>query len=752
MSSVETLPSAERRESGTLGSAIARRQFAGLAAVALLPIATLALVGPETWHPAWAPYAVSAALAAVGALALSVHLARRIVEPLGALIAATNRVARRDFAARVRAAPGDELGDLAMRFNEMAGRLGLRFATLEALAQIDEIILNKLDVEAVARIALTCVRQIAGADFTLLGLYEAGNGDTMRTLALRRASDRLYRNRITLDATLRARIPASPSARWTSDPPLPPDFFATPSADREQPAFNSRPIARGGRAWGMLVLGQSRPRRFSAEQSELLQKVTERLAIAFVTAERDRRLHLLAHRDPLTGLPNRHALLELLDQEISRAKRQDSRVAVLFLDLDRFKQANDTLGHAVGDALLTQAARRIRDSVRGEDVVARLGGDEFTVVLGNLAVSAGASQVARQLIKSLSAPFEVDGHTIYVGASVGIAVFPDDGADGADLLKKADTAMYRAKENGRSRLVYFEEQMNRDALHRAALDRELRRALRDGEFVLYYQPVLSMRTGRLCSVEALLRWHHPEHGVILPANFIPFAEENNLIDAIGIWVLRQACQQYRRWHESMTPIPKISVNVSFRQLRRSSFVRNVLALLDANHVPPGALEIEVTETVFVEGGAAAMDALTVLARAGVQIAIDDFGSGYSSFGYLRTLPAGVLKLDRSFIIGVPQAPEATSIVAAMISVAHTLRKEVVAEGVDSPAQIDCLRGLGCDKVQGYFFCPPVPATEVAIYARHVERRKPAPLGSATPQAAPADAERAQRPALHIVAA
>jgi diguanylate cyclase (GGDEF)-like protein len=688
-----------------------------LAVLAWLPPAALAMLAPYWWPGAEGMGLVAGA----AALLLAVDQVRRTIDRQRALLAAMRRVADRDFSARVRDSGDDELAELAATFNQMTSRLGLKFATIDALSQIDQIILSKFEVDAVARLALTTARQIVGCDFVLLGLFEPGAGDGMRTFALRgNGDDSLFRHKFVLDPKMRALAAAAPSETWSENVPLPDTYFARPSAGVPRAAvFNVRPIARAGRTWGVLVLGNGRPLRLRTEQTDLLSGITDRLAVAFSTGERDRRLHLLAHRDPLTGLPNRNALLELLSQEIARAQRTHSRVAVLFLDLDRFKQTNDTLGHAVGDALLREAAVRIRNSVRGGDSVARHGGDEFTIVLGNLTSTSAASQVARQLIKALSMPFEIEGHTVYVGASVGIAVYPDDGADGADLLKKADTAMYRAKENGRSRLVYFEEEMNRVALQRHALYGDLRRALENQEFVLHYQPQIDLRTGQVCSVEALVRWHHPKHGLIKPAAFIPFAEENGLIEAIGTWVLSEACQQHARWRANGTPIPRISVNVSNLQLRRSNFIDTVKRLLRATQMPRGGLEIEVTESLIVEGGSSAIESMTTLADLGVLIAIDDFGVGYSSFGYLRTLPAQVLKLDRSFVIGIPQAPDATSITAAMITVAHTLRKEVVAEGVDSAAQLACLRRQGCDRVQGHLFCEAVPADQCAAFVHSI---------------------------------
>jgi EAL domain-containing protein (putative c-di-GMP-specific phosphodiesterase class I) len=316
-----------------------------------------------------------------------------------------------------------------------------------------------------------------------------------------------------------------------------------------------------------------------------------------------------------------------------------------------------------------------------------------------------------------------------VGASVGIAMYPEYADGGSDLLKKADTAMYRAKELGRGRFAFFEERMNADLKRRATLDRELRSALENGEFVLRFQPQIDLSNGQLCCAEALIRWQHPVHGLLGPIDFIPIAEDCGLIDTIGAWVLKEACAQMVRWRTEGVPIPRVSVNVSNRQLRRADFVRAVDYILVSTGLPPDCLEIEVTESLFLEGGKAAVDTLRSLENAGVVVAIDDFGTGYSSFSYLRTLPASVLKLDKSFIADVVTDKDAGTIAAAIVNMAHTLRKQVVAEGVETEEQLAFLRQLGCEKVQGFLFSRPLPALRIAEFARKRQAEVGAPLPS-----------------------
>jgi EAL domain-containing protein (putative c-di-GMP-specific phosphodiesterase class I) len=306
---------------------------------------------------------------------------------------------------------------------------------------------------------------------------------------------------------------------------------------------------------------------------------------------------------------------------------------------------------------------------------------------------------------------------VFVGASVGIAVFPEDGADPSDLLRKADTAMYRAKAEGRNRLAYFKEHMGVEAQRRAALDGDLRQALKHGEFVLHFQPLVELRTGRVAAVEALLRWRHPKQGLLAPDVFVPFAEESGLIDPIGTWVLKEACLQHQRWRNEGVPIPRVAVNVSIGQMRRSHFVHSVESALTLADMPRDSLEIEVTESTLLQGDRAANDAMHSLSTAGVLFAIDDFGTGYSSFSNLTAVPAGVLKLDRSFIVGAARGNERGAIVNAMINMAHALRKEVVAEGVETEDQLALLASLGCDMVQGFLLCKPLPPDQIARFSR-----------------------------------
>jgi diguanylate cyclase (GGDEF)-like protein len=657
-----------------------------------------------------------AVLALLTALAAGAVLFGRVVTPIDRLLRATRRIEQGDFAIALDGDRFDELGELGVAFNRMAGRLDLQFGTMKALSQIDRAIMKSLDLGDVAKNSLRSVRRITAADIVSVGLLEPEHADTMGVYIVRGdESTRAARGYMNCPPDVAQQLTDLPDGDWSEVGDLPREYLALLKPGNRRACW-VQAIRRDDRFRGVIVLAHDQPRPLSEDRRALLRGVADRLAVALAGAERERRLHMMAHEDNLTGLPNRHSLLGLLEKELARARREQQRIGVLFLDLDRFKQTNDTLGHAAGDLLLKQAARRIKENLREADTVGRHGGDEFTVLLGNLGAARDAGHVARELIKALSKPFDIDGHTVYVGASVGIALYPEDGSDGADLLKKADTAMYRAKEHGRNRFAYYEEKMNAEVTRRATLDRELRQGFERGEFVLHYQPQIDLRSGLVCAAEALIRWQHPERGLLYPNAFIAFAEECGLIDAIGSWVLREACLQHGRWRAAGVPIPRVAVNISNRQLRRSKFVQAVDFTMVATKMPPDCLEIEVTESLFLDGGKAAIDALKALEAAGAHVAIDDFGTGYSSFGYLKTLPASIIKLDRSFITDVATDRDSAAIAAAIVKMAHMLRKEVVAEGVETFGQLDYLRQLDCEKVQGYLFSRPLRPDDAAEFA------------------------------------
>ena len=433
----------------------------------------------------------------------------------------------------------------------------------------------------------------------------------------------------------------------------------------------------------------------------------------------EEQLRHMALHDVLTGLPNRRLLAENLEGALARAQRHGHRLALLFLDLDRFKLVNDTLGHAAGDELLGEVARRLRAAVRQEDLIARLGGDEFTVVLEELQHPDNAAHLARKLIEAVARPMQLCGRELTPSTSVGIAIYPDDARSAADLSKAADAAMYRAKQRGRHTFEFYTPDITAEAMERLAIENDLRRALARGELLLYFQPQVDLRSGRILGFEALLRWNHPERGLLLPDQFIPIAEECGLIHALGGWAIDAACAQARRWADAGLNPQRIAVNVSGSQLLHKHLVETVRAAMAEHRFTPGELdlELEITESVLQSASRSA-PVLRQLRELGVRIAIDDFGTGYSSLGVLKHMPIDTLKIDRVFIRNAPDDGDAQAIAKAMIVMAHGLGLHVVAEGVETPAQCRFLLEQGCDEVQGHLYSPPLPGDEVpALMAR-----------------------------------
>jgi diguanylate cyclase (GGDEF)-like protein/PAS domain S-box-containing protein len=436
----------------------------------------------------------------------------------------------------------------------------------------------------------------------------------------------------------------------------------------------------------------------------MLTDVTER--------KRDEQmLYFLANHDQLTALPNRNLFSEHLSMAIAQAARSGEKVAALFIDLDRFKNVNDTLGHQIGDALLQQVARRFRGCLRESDLVARLGGDEYTVMMRPVRDLQEVAACAQKLINVLSAPFEVNGHELFITGSIGISIYPDDAPDASTLLKNADIAMYRSKEQGKNTYQFFSNEATAATFEHLMLETSLRRALEREEFVLHFQPIVDLRHGRITGVEALVRWQHPDLGTVAPARFIPLAEETGLIIPIGQWVLEQACREVRALHESGFADLRVAVNLSPKQFRQRDLARNIARVLDQQRLDPDCLELEVTESVM-ENADSAIRTLHDLKAMGVHLSIDDFGIGYSSLSYLKRFPIDALKVDQSFVRDITSDENDAAITSAVIAMGHSLRLTIIAEGVETEEQLAFLRDRECHKAQGYLFGRPMPAASL----------------------------------------
>jgi diguanylate cyclase (GGDEF)-like protein/PAS domain S-box-containing protein len=431
----------------------------------------------------------------------------------------------------------------------------------------------------------------------------------------------------------------------------------------------------------------------------------------FERMQAEQRIWHVAHHDALTGLPNRTLLHDRLEQALAQAERDCHRVAVIFLDLDRFKSINDTLGHAVGDELLKQVACRLADSVRAVDTVSRLGGDEFVIILREIGGPDDAVLVADKIIHALSKPVTALGHALRATPSIGISIYPDDGAEVLQLMKNADTAMYYAKASGRNNFQFFARRMNEEATRFFRLEHQLRLAIESGQLLLHYQPQTELGAQAIGGMEALVRWRHPEQGMMSPAEFIPVAEETGMILPLGEWVLAEALHQNRRWQEAGYPLVPISVNLSPRQFRQKGLVQNIRQLLADTGQPGRLLELEITESSLMQDVDEALATLRELAGMGVRLAIDDFGTGYSSLSHLKRFPVHKLKIDQSFVRDLGVDRDDAAIVSAIAGLARALNLETLAEGVETREQIDMLASYGCTKFQGYFFSRPLPAEE-----------------------------------------
>jgi len=428
-------------------------------------------------------------------------------------------------------------------------------------------------------------------------------------------------------------------------------------------------------------------------------------------------MHMATH-DALTSLPNRSLLQDRIEQAIGRAERMKRKVGILFLDLDRFKNINDSLGHAAGDILIRTLAQRLQGTIRKADTVARVGGDEFVVILTEISRESDITQVLPNLLTALQAPVLVEGHALSVTASIGISIYPADGKDASSLLKNADTAMYRAKEAGRNEFRFYSREMNANAVGRLLLENDLRNAIKGDELRLHYQPQIEVESGRVVAAEALLRWHHPQHGLVSPADFIPMAEESGLIVPIGEWVIRQVCAQQRTWIEAGLTNMVVSVNLSPRQFQQHNIVEMIATALFDYGLPPSLVELEITESCLMRSPDEAAILLGELSRMGFSLSVDDFGTGYSSLGYLKRFPLNTLKIDRSFVADIDGDQGSASIASAIIALAHTLGLKVVAEGVEKTDQMEYLRNLKCDIVQGYLYSRPLPADEFVAFLGH----------------------------------
>lgn len=487
------------------------------------------------------------------------------------------------------------------------------------------------------------------------------------------------------------------------------------------------PVSHGGRVYGRIYLcDKENSEPFSPNDEILAKSFAHSLSLVLDNAREMEEINrarqsltYMAHFDALTDLPNRTLLEDRIRQALTHARRYSLRLAILFIDLDNFKAINDTLSHQVGDLLLKQAAGKISACLREDDTVARQGGDEFIVLLRNIVNSRDAAQVSQKILSALENPFDIKDHEAFIGASIGISIFPDNADNIETLLANADAAMYHAKRLGKNNYQFFNEDMNYAARRAQKLEKHLRQALHLHELEIYYQAQVQAKSGKIIGMEALLRWHNDEFGHVSPADFIPLAEETGLIVSIGEWVLHEACAQAKRWQQAGKPT-RVSVNLSSRQFQNPQrhnpyqLFDTVKSALDKSGLPPDLLELEITESIMMQHVDITMTVINRLKGLGVRFSVDDFGTGYSSLSYLKKFPIDTLKIDKSFIADIIDDPNDNAIVSAITVMAKRLKLEVIAEGVETIEQLDFLRNLRCDTIQGYYFSKPIPGDEAFL--------------------------------------
>jgi diguanylate cyclase (GGDEF)-like protein len=645
---------------------------------------------------------VSAGLAVGIALLIGSIQIRRSHRPLAELAAAAQRMGRGHLGAQVAIAGRDEYAGLGHAFNRMAGNLHRQFQLLSAFARIDRLMLARPAVEPVIENLLPLARTLLHCEVAAIVLREPSSDDALVYTA---SLTGVALTRIRTDRTHFGTLSGS-SAKWLPVSQVASEELQFLDAPELQ-GWLVAPIRVAAERRGLLLLGfHSRPAH-SGRTRRHASSLAHRVAVALGNEDRERALLRQAYYDSLTGLPNRQLFRDRLEQQLAHVRHSREALALLFIDLDRFKNVNDSLGHGAGDQLLQSVAARLASVVGDTCTLARLGGDEFTVIAPVPGITA-AGALAAQILDVLRAPISIGGMQCVAQASVGIAVYPDDGVTAEMLIRNADTAMYKAKSLGRGTAVFFEDKMSAQAVRRLQLEQRLRMALERDELEQCYQLKVRAADASPVGFEALARWTDAELGPVNPIEFIAVAEESGMIAQLDRWSLRTACRNARRWHDMGLDVGHLAVNVSLRHLDQT-FVDYLAARLTEYELPAGALELEITESTLADRPDEAKRVLEAIRALGVRIAIDDFGTGYSSMAVLQKMPIDILKIDRAFVTRCADNEDAAALLKAMIDIAGGLRKEVVAEGVETPAQAALLRTLGCQYLQGFLYARPVDA-------------------------------------------
>ncbi|MFZ1852920.1 MAG: EAL domain-containing protein [Nitrosomonas sp.] len=648
---------------------------------------------------------------------LSMIQIRRVLTPLEKLIEGTRRLGRRDFSSKVPITSDDEFSELAHSFNTMSEKLGRQFQILATLSKIDREILSSLSIHKIIDDVLVHLQKITPINAISIAIFSENPDNFIEVYEINANGKTLAPQQKMLPNEIKQFLAQSPKGSYLTKKCLSvgETFQIT---DPKQAEEFLLPLIWKDQMVGYILLSLSSEQEWDDENNDFVQDYADRIAVALFTKNRELKLIKQARIDALTGMPNRLLFTEQLQKEIAQAEFSRQKLAVLYINLDQFKKVNEIFGHSIGDQLLCEAAQRIQSNVGETNTIARLGGDEFAIIIPQLNSTHQASDLATNLIHRLSNPFVIQNEENIVAASIGIAVYPNDGTSVAELMRNSGIAMDRAKQKNGNQYIFFEERMNAEVVNRNTIERELRRAISEREFILHYQPQIDPETNAIRGVEALVRWNHPEKGLLSPGYFIGIAEEVGFIVEIGQIVLFEACSQYRIWRNEGFLIDYVAVNVSVKQFVQENFLHQVKEALSKNAIPPHCLELEITESVLMDDSQVVLEVLRKLQDLGVQLSIDDFGTGYSSMSYLEQLPFNTLKIDQSFVRKIDNNGNGGIIAGTIAAMAHALGKKIVAEGVETQAQVAFLRNHHCELLQGYFYSKPLPAQELAKLILH----------------------------------
>lgn len=641
------------------------------------------------------------------------NLIRRKLAPLLELRDATQRIAGGDFDIEVKVSSNDELGELGSAFNAMTNKLGGLFSSLSTMAEIDRLILSSFDATYIVSTALARSSELTPCSVSAILRLDEDNPQT-GTLSSRASCEDspLAEENVELSGDDIHVLNSHTNVLSIRLEDSHPGYIAS-LAGHDVCTVLLFPVFIKKKLAAALIFGYTNELEAGEENRGRLREFSDHVAVALSNSGWEEKLYRQAHYDVLTNLPNRALLKDRLEQAIARAQRNESNVGIVFLDLDHFKRVNDSLGHSTGDLLLQEVACMLVNSVRDIDTVVRFGGDEFIIIIPDIErekdVITELGTVVDKLLELTQPGVLLAKHNVHVDMSLGISIYPKDGEIADELIKNADTAMYYAKSQGRGCHRFYSQDLNAETLRRLDLEQELRQAIRNDEFELYYQAKVDGDTGELMAAEALIRWNHPERGLVPPIEFIPVLEETGLICAVGEWVIQRACTQMKTWQEAGLQAIRLSVNVSPRQFRDGDLAARVANILKSTGADHSMLELEVTEEMIMDDTDHAIGILKRLHEMGLCISVDDFGTGYSSLSYLRQLPVDILKIDQSFITTLMDDASAQAITSTIIVLAHKLGLTVTAEGVETEQQWDLLREWQCDELQGYLFSKPLPA-------------------------------------------